>query len=279
MTSASAFDVVADLGNDAPCRRHVGREQRGEAGVAPEDPEDADPLVAAERRPLAIDEFLRPGDGRREPDAVLGPGRVVVHRLGDRDQREPLRREDPRERQRVVAADGDEGVDAQLLEVLEDDGREVEAILADLHGVHARRFEPRRERPPGHLRGVRPGRVEDRPARPVDRPRVRPIEVAEVFRIERRAGHDVGQALPAATDADDLGPELRGPVGGALDDRIEAGDVAAAGEDADTSWSLHRADRSPADRNATVAGGLRRPPRRSTAAPGGATGAPGMIEP
>ena len=51
------------------------------------------------------------------------------------------------------------------------------------------------------------------------------------------AGLLVGQALPAAADADDLVAELVGAVGDALDDAVEAGDVAAPGEDAD-AWFL-----------------------------------------
>ena len=167
------IDVVADLGNDAPGRRDVGGEQGREAGVAAEDPEDADPLVAAERRSLAIDELLGPGDGGREADAVLGPGNVVVHRLGNAPRaRTSLAGEDAGEGQRVVAADRHEDIDAELVEVLQDERGEVEAVLVDLVRGDPVGRKPRWQRRPAHLRRVRPRRVQDRPARPVDGPGV-----------------------------------------------------------------------------------------------------------
>ena len=82
-----SVEVVGHLRDDAARRGHVGRVQRREPGVPPEDPEDADPLVASERRPLPVDRFLGSGDRGREADAVLGPLHVVVHRLGDGHER------------------------------------------------------------------------------------------------------------------------------------------------------------------------------------------------
>ena len=90
-------DVVALLGDHAASRGHVGREEGRERGVAAEDPEDPDALVAAERRPLAVDELLGPGDRRREADAVLRTGHVVVHRLGDGHDLDVSAGEDPGE--------------------------------------------------------------------------------------------------------------------------------------------------------------------------------------
>ena len=121
--------VVRRLGDDAPRGRDVGRVQRGEPGVATEDAEDADPLVAAERRALPVDGLLGPRDGGREADAVLGPLDVVVHRLGDRHQRDAGIGEDLRVRQRVVATDRHEDVDAQVGEVVEDERGQVVAVL------------------------------------------------------------------------------------------------------------------------------------------------------
>ena len=59
------------------------------------------------------------------------------------------------------------------------------------------------------------------------------IELAQVAAtvLERRV--HVGQALPPAADPDRLPAELGGPVHDALDDRVEARDIAAAGEDRD----------------------------------------------
>src|SRR3972149_5761968 len=73
--------------------------------------------------------------------------------------RNPPVGKDPRERERVVATDGDEDIDAERLDVFEDDRCEVEPILAGLAGGYPRRVEPRRQGLPGHLRrvGPRPG--------------------------------------------------------------------------------------------------------------------------
>ena len=155
-----------------------------EAGVAAEDPEDADPLVAAERRPLPVDRLLRPGDRGREADAVLGPLDVVVHRLRDRDEGNALVHEDLRVGQRVVATDRHQDVDAERGQVIEDERRQVVAIVIDgvprsLVGAH-----PWRQPGLAHLPRVRSRRVEDRPAGPFDGPRVRSVERAKIVGIE-----------------------------------------------------------------------------------------------
>ncbi len=227
------------LGDDASPRGDVGREQRREAGVASEDPEDADPLVRAEGRPLPVDELLGPGDRGREADAVLGPLDVVVHRLGDRYQRDPVAREHLGEAQRVVAADRHEVVEPQAVDVLEHErGQVVEVLAAGVPGGSGGR-QPGRQGLAPHLARVRPRGVEPGPAGPVDRPGVGPIEVAEVVGVELRPRSSVGQALPAAADPDDVVAELGRPVDDALDDRIEPGDVAASGQDADPSGPGH----------------------------------------
>ena len=79
--------------------------------------------------PLSVDELLRPRHGRREADAVLGVADVVVHRLGDRDERHAADREHVRVPDGVVAADHDEVVDPEPREVVDHDGREVVAAV------------------------------------------------------------------------------------------------------------------------------------------------------
>ena len=100
-----------------------------------------------------------------------------------------------------------------------------------------RRVEPGRQRRRPHLARVRARAVEHRAAGPVDRPRVVAVEDAHVLGVGLGAASLVGQALPAAADADDLVAELGGAVDDALDDRVEAGHVAAAREDSDASRS------------------------------------------
>ena len=90
------------------------------------------------------------------------------------------------------------------------------------------------------------------PAGAIDRPRVAPVERPQVVGVELAARLDVGQALPAAADADDLDAELGGAVGDALDDGVEARHVAAAREHPDPLRHGHGADGSEAPRNRRV---------------------------
>ena len=84
----------------------------------------------------------------------------------------------------------------------------------------------------------------------------------------------VGQALPAAPDAEDLVAEVGGAVDDALDDRVEAGDVAAAGEDADPPRCCHvRAPLGPpAGRRRAARRWAQRGASRRTDAPHAGTG-------
>jgi hypothetical protein len=195
--------------------------------------------VAAQRRPLPIDQLLRPRDRRREADAVLGAGHVVVHRLRDRDERHPAVHQDAREGQRVVATDRDERVDPEVVDVVEHDLGQVESIVGRSVALRGLGGEPRRQGALLHPRWIGPGGVEDRSARSIDRPRRLTVEGPEVLGVEPIAGLQVRQALPAAPDADDLHAQLGRAVGDALDDRVESRHVAAAGQHADSSRTRH----------------------------------------
>ena len=78
------LDVERVLGDDAAVRRpgHRGQ-QRGEAGIPSEDFDDEKALVRPRGSPQAVRELDRTGHAGAEPDAVVGTGDVVVHRLGD----------------------------------------------------------------------------------------------------------------------------------------------------------------------------------------------------
>ena len=126
-------EVDLVLGDDAAVRGDVRGVERGEAGVAPEDAEDADALVRADGGALAIDGGGGAGDGRGEADAVLGGPHVVVHRLGNADDLHAAATELGGRLEGAVAADGDERVDLQPLEVLEHLVGEVEREAALAH--------------------------------------------------------------------------------------------------------------------------------------------------
>ena len=88
--------------------------------------------------------------------------------------------QDLRIRQRVVAADRDEDVHAEVGEVVEDPRREVVQVVADGVARPVGLAHPRRQAGGAHLARVRPRGVEDRPAGPLDRPGVGPVERPEV---------------------------------------------------------------------------------------------------
>ena len=90
-----------------------------------------------------------------------------------------------------------------------------------------------------HLAGVSARGMQPRTAGSVDRAGVVPIERNHVALIKPGAGLHVGEAFPAAPDAVDLVADLGRAIDDALDDGIQSGNVAAAGEDADAKGSSH----------------------------------------
>src|SRR6267142_5761209 len=100
-----------------------------------------------------------------------------------------------------------------------------------------------------HLARVGTRGVEYGAARAIDGAGIFAIEWANV-RVGGISGVHVGKAFPAFANADDRAAELAGAINDGLDDRIEAGNVAAAGEDGDFIFGWHW-DESPCDfRNA-----------------------------
>ena len=71
--------------------------------------------------------------------------------------------------------------------------------------------QPGRQGLGAHLARVGPRGVQDGAAGPVDRPRVDPVERAQVAAAVGQLGLDVGQALPAAADAEHLVARPRWP--------------------------------------------------------------------
>jgi len=160
---------------------------------------------------------------------------IVVHRFGDGDEWDAFFGKHLRVAERVVAADGNQVVQAETRDIVEHDGSEVEVVC-----VHAQFFQLRG----CHVRGRFPLLDADRigarsvqygAAGAVNAARVEAIERAQIKRVEVGAGLHVRQALPAAADADDLEAELGGLVHHGLDDGIETGNVAAPGKNADAA--------------------------------------------
>jgi hypothetical protein len=131
--------------------------------------------------------------------------------------------------QRVVAADGDQGVDPEVVHHLQHVAAAVERL--GLAATLAR--EEARQIGPPHLPRVGPRGVQHRPARAVDGTHRLPrqpldpgLPVAVVVRI------DVERAGPAAAEAVDLPALLLRMVDDRLDAGVEPRDVAAPGQHA-----------------------------------------------
>ena len=175
--------------------------------------------------------------------------------------------QDLRVRQRVVATDRHEDVDAERLDVVEDVRRQVVDPVVDRVAGTFVLVHPRRQPAGRHLARVRPRGVQDRPAGPFDGPRVDPVERAEVVLGGLVAGPQMGQPFPSAADAEGRVAGLRGAIDDALDDGIEAGHVAAAGEDRDPFRFGHAGVMLPLrPRGRTVAVGAQRGAERAAEA-------------
>src|SRR5664280_3842928 len=186
---------------------------------------DFTPIVLENLERLGIDTLISIGG-----DDTLSYSKV----LADAGVREHLR-----VRERVVPADRDQRVDAQALQVLEHDRREVVDPVARLERREPVGADEGGQVPGPHALRVRPRRVERGPARPVDRPGVHAVEGADVVLVRLGARPHVRQRLPAAAQPEHVEPELGGPVDDALDDGVEAGDVTPAREDSDAVRGGH----------------------------------------
>ena len=205
---ADALDRERDLGDEDHVRAARDAGVEGDpAGVAAHHLDDQRALVALGRGVEAVDRAHRDVDGGVEAEGVVGGAQVVVDRLRHADDVEALLVEPRRDAQRVLAADRDQAVDAIALERL---AHALDAALL-LDRVGPRRAEDRSaaRQDPAHVGDL------ERPRDALERPPP-PVAVADEL-----------VAVLADALADDR-----------ADDRVEAGTVAAAGEDSE----LHRSD-------------------------------------
>ena len=213
----------------------VGREQRGLAAVAAEQLDHGDALVRPGRGAQLVDELHAAGDRGREADAVVGAEDVVVHRLGHGQDLHALAGQPLGVRQGVVAADGDQPVQAEPL----DHGQAVAGEVERPLGLEL--ALPGQE--PGHVGGrdlgrVGPAGVQEGPAGAVDG-----AHLALGQRLHAVVLGLVGvqvvveQPGPAAPQPHHLVAAVGGGVHQRLDAGVEPGNVAATGEHADPGHS------------------------------------------
>ena len=114
---ADVLEGPGDFGN----QNHVGaagdaRVQGDPAGVTAHDFEDQDPLVAGGRGVEAVERVGRAVDGAVEAERERGGRQVVVDGLGNADDGDAELVELLSDRERAVAADANQPVEAELLD-------------------------------------------------------------------------------------------------------------------------------------------------------------------
>ena len=168
--------------------------------------------------PERVDRLHRAGDGGREADAIVGAMNIIVHRLGDRDDIPAKARQMRGKTQGAVAAESDQRVDLQCIQHIE-----------HLLGLVALRCHP----------GIAARAVQHRAALPVDA--AHPVAVEHHHAVLRRpgiGGINPQHAFPAAPQANHIPAALPCRRRDRLDTGIEAGNIAAAGEDCQTHFIL-----------------------------------------
>src|SRR5215469_9429804 len=222
------IEIERVLGNQAARRCYVSSVQCCETSVASEHSEDSDALVRTECGPLARDQLLRARDRSGEADAVFSSLNVVVHCFGNGDNGKALPIENGGEAQSVVSADGDEAIDIQAVEVLEDDRSEVIIFPVKWKLLQLVFRNVLRNSGFGHFARIRPRRMEHGPTAAIDCPCILARERASIVRVGFEPGIHVRESFPPAANADHFATDFASPVHNRLDNGIQAGHISTA---------------------------------------------------
>ncbi len=192
----------------------VGADQAGLAGVAAEQFDDGDALVGAGAGTQLADELDAAGDGRAEADAIVRAVNVIVHRLGDCHHRETLAVQPLAVTERVVATDGDQPVDLQVLQVFQHVGREVAGRIVGRLGLGVLWVLQEVGHGVGlHLAGIGTAGVKHRAAGAINGAYGGVVQRHDVLFDGRRVvAIDQEQTAPTAADADDFVAGVNGAV-------------------------------------------------------------------
>jgi len=224
-------DVEFVFGDDAAVRGsgHSGK-HGGEASVAAENFEDQETFVRAGRGAQIVGELNGAGDAGAETDTVIGAGDVVVHGLGDGDDFETFLVQPHAVAEGVIAADGNHVVDAEPFEIFQHFRSEIVSlsmilaleVFGDVGFAGAARIGARgMEKSAAGASGA------------IDDILGEYLEILGV--VVGLVAHHLDQAAPAMAKTDDLVAFAERAKGDAADGGIEAGDVAASGENADNA--------------------------------------------
>ena len=208
---------------------HVGADEAGLAAVAAEELDDGDALVRAGAGAELVNELDAPGDGGAESYAVVGAVHVVVHRFGDAHDGKAFAVQTVAVAEGVVAADGDEHVDLQVLKVLQDVGRKIAGACVFRFRLGVLPVaEEIGHRLCLHLAWIGPARVKKGAAGAIDgahRMLVKgPHIPGEAFRV---VAVELQKSSPAPPYTDDFMAFLRGSVHDGLDARVQSGNIAS----------------------------------------------------
>ena len=134
--SGHAFHVVRDFGNqdDVRAAGHACA-QRQPAHLVAHDLHHHDTVMAVGRAMQPVDGFRRHAEGRIEPESDVRQGHVVVNRLGQRDDIQPLLRHAVGVLLRAAAAQAHQHVQVMLLVVLHHHVGHVHQLAAHGHAV------------------------------------------------------------------------------------------------------------------------------------------------
>jgi hypothetical protein len=196
------------------------------AGVAPHDLDHHDPFVGAGGGVQLVDRVGRGHDGGVEAERGQRRGEVVVDGLRHADHRHAQLGEARGEPEAAVATDRDQHVEPETPEALHHPVRHV--VVAQFLAMHLDRVAER-------IAAVR--RAEDGPA-----------ERGDARHPLGREPHDlagVEQPRVAGLDAVHLPVAAGGGEGHGLDDRVQAGRIAATGVDGDPLAAHALAPSSP----------------------------------
>ena len=185
--------------------------QRDPAGIAPHYLDDHDALVRLGRRVQAVNGQRREVHGRVKAEATGCADNVVVDRLGDTDDGNALQVELVGNAERAVAADHHQGIQAHLVEGVDDLVRVIDLALWGIGGILKR---------VAVIRGAENGAAESQDA-------------GHVAGRQDPAARGIEQTVEAVFEADDVNAGVVRGLDDRPDDGVEAWSVAAAGEDAD----------------------------------------------
>ena len=207
------LDFVGDFGNQDGIRaaRHAGIQRQPARLVAHDFHHHAAPM-RRRRSVNAVDDLRRNVHRRVEAEREVRAVQVVVNCLGQTDDVQPFLGKEVRRLVRAIAAESDKAVKFQILVGLFHRGNLVHVILANL----------------AHIAEGRARRAKNRAAKGQDAGELAALHLLIVARDESPI---------AVVDADNLRvKQFIRRAGHAADCRVQAGAVAAAGQNTDSSF-------------------------------------------